>query len=63
MALNCFTFILLVSAAPELLAEIKRAICSAFSLLILRFELSRHAIENKVYYDFGYHITGILFFK
>ena len=50
MALNRFRILLFVQTAPEVLAEIKRTICTAFYSLILRLELSRKAIENKVPY-------------
>ena len=39
MALNGFSVLLLVSAAPEVLAEIKRTVYAAFCPLILRLKL------------------------
>ena len=51
MALNDFSVLLFVPAAPKVLAEIKRAIYTAYRPLILRLKLSHNAIENKVYYD------------
>ena len=51
MALNGFSVLLFVSAATEVLTEIKRTIYIVFCPFILRLELSYNAIENKVYYD------------
>ena len=51
MALNGFGVLLFVSPAPDVLAEIKRTIYTAFYPRIFRLELSHNAIENKVYYD------------
>ena len=51
MALNGFSVLLLVSAALEVLAELKRAFYTALCPLILRLKLLHNAIENKVYYD------------
>ena len=51
MAQYGFNALLFVPSAPEVLAEIKRTIYTAFRTLILRLELSHDAIENKVDYD------------
>ena len=51
MALNGFSVLLLVPAAPKVLAEIKRTIYTAFCPLILRLKLLHNAIKNEVYYD------------
>ena len=51
MALSGFGVLLLVLAALEVLAEIKRAIVTAFCPLILRLKVLHNAIKNKVYYD------------
>ena len=51
MALNEFSVLLLVSAAPEVFAELKGAIYTVFCALILRLKLSHNTIENKVYND------------
>ena len=51
MALNGFSGLLFVPAEPEVLAEIKITIYTAFSRLFLQVELSHNAIENKIYYD------------
>ena len=58
MALNGFSVLLFVPSAPEVLAEIKRTIYTAFCPLILRLELSHNAIKNKVYYD----LTNTLYY-
>ena len=52
MALNGFSVLLFVPAAPKVFAEIKRTIYTAFCALILRLQLSHNVIETKVYYDF-----------
>ena len=46
-----FSVLLLVSAAPKVLAEIKSAIYTAFCAFILRLKLSHNTIKNKVYCD------------
>ena len=51
MALNGFSVLLFVPPSPEVLAELKRAIYTAFCPLIIRLELSHNAIENKAHYD------------
>ena len=51
MALNSFSVLLFVPSAPEVLAEIKRTVYTAFYLLIRQLELFHNAIKNKVYYD------------
>ena len=48
MALNGFGVLLFVPPAPEILAETKRTIYTAFYPYILRLELSHNAIENKL---------------
>ena len=53
-------FCLYHASAPEVVAEIKRTIYTAFYYLILRLELSHNGIENKVTITW-LHI--ILFFK
>ena len=61
MAPNGFSVLLLVSAAPEVLAEIKRVIYTAFCPLILRLKVSLNAVKNKIYYDLA--TTLYYFFK
>ena len=56
MALIGFTVLLLVSAAPEVLANIKKRHCVL--PLILQLKLSHNAIENKVYY----HLATTLYY-
>ena len=51
MALNCFSVLLFVPSAPEVLVEIKRTIYIAFCPLIAQLEFSHNAIENKVHGD------------
>ena len=51
MALNGFSVLLFVPAAPKVLAETKKTISTTFCRLNLRLKLSQNAIENKVYYD------------
>ena len=51
MALNGFSVLLFVPAAPEVLAEIKRTIYTAFCPLDLLLKISHNAILNKVHYD------------
>ena len=51
MALNGVSGLLLASNAPQVLAEIKRAIYTAFGPLIFRLKLSHNTIDGKVYLD------------
>ena len=47
MALNGFSVMLFVPAAPEVLAEAKRTIYAAFCLLILQFKLATTTLKIK----------------
>ena len=51
MALNGFSVLLLVLAAPKALAKTKRVIYTAFCLLILRLKRSQNTIQYMVYCD------------
>ena len=62
MALNGFSVLLFVSAAPKLFAGNKKNfIYYAFCLLLLQLQFSHSAIENKVCYDLTtalYHFSN-----
>ena len=58
--MNGSRVLLFVPAAPEVLAEIKRTIYTAFCPLIVRLELSHNGIENKVYYDMATTLSYFL---